>query len=183
MSAASSSTVPSTAASTSASSSSSDPPPRKRARTSAAAERRLRKDWEQLTEEPPNGCSAVPIAEDNLFMWRASVFGPDESPFEGGVFELHMTFDAEYPLQPPAVRFVTEVFHPNVYPTGELCLDILQDAWSPVQTIASILTSIRSLLDDPNIASPANVDAAKLYRTDLRAYKRKIRKMVAASDL
>lgn len=153
--------------------------PRKRARTNIAAVR-LRKDYRQLQKEPENGCSAAPIAEDHMLIWRASVIGPDESPFEGGVFQLRMVFGEDYPLKPPKVKFVTEVFHPNVYVGGDLCLDILQDAWSPAQTVGSILTSIRSLLDDPNIASPANVDAAKLYRDDLRAYKRRVRKMVAA---
>ena len=153
--------------------------PRKRPRTNMATVR-LQKDYLALQDEPANGCSAAPITEDSMLIWRASIIGPDESPFEGGVFQLRMVFGDEYPLKPPKVSFVTEVFHPNVYVGGDLCLDILQDAWSPVQTVGSVLTSIRSLLDDPNIASPANVDAAKMYRDDLRGYKRRVRKMVAA---
>ena len=42
------------------------------------------------------------------------------------------------------------MFHPNVYNTGELCLDILQNRWSPTYDVAAILTSIQSLLHDPN---------------------------------
>ena len=104
--------------------------------------------------------SAGLVDDDNLYVWEASIFGPEESPWEGGVFSLSMVFPETYPMKPPLVRFTTEVFHPNVYADGTLCLDILQDAWSPVQSVASVLKSIQSLLTDPNVDSPANTEAA-----------------------
>jgi ubiquitin-conjugating enzyme E2 A len=59
-----------------------------------------------------------------------------------------------------AVKFVSKLFHPNVYGDGKICLDILQNQWSPIYDISGILTSIQSLLSDPNPASPANAGQA-----------------------
>ena len=63
-------------------------------------------------------------------------------------------------------RFVSKMFHPNVYADGGICLDILQNRWSPTYDVSAILTSIQSLLDEPNPNSPANSVAAQLYQVD-----------------
>lgn len=89
------------------------------------------------------GCSASPQSEENLFVWNATVFGPDETPWEGGVFSLRITFSDQYPEKPPRVRFTSEMFHPNVYSDGTLCMDIIQDRWSPCHSISTVLTSIQ----------------------------------------
>lgn len=73
-----------------------------------------------------------------------------DTPFEDGTFRLVLTFDESYPNKPPVVKFISKMFHPNVYANGELCLDILQNRWSPTYDVAAILTSIQSLLHDPN---------------------------------
>ena len=61
-----------------------------------------------------------------------------------------MTFNENYPNSPPTVKFISKIFHPNVYANGELCLDILQNRWSPTYDVVAILTSVQSLLNDPN---------------------------------
>jgi ubiquitin-conjugating enzyme E2 A len=73
-----------------------------------------------------------------------------ETPFEDGTFRLTLSFEETYPNKPPTVRFQSRMFHPNVYANGELCLDILQNRWSPTYDVAAILTSIQSLFNDPN---------------------------------
>lgn len=73
------------------------------------------------------------------------------------------------------------MFHPNVYASGDLCLDILQNRWSPTYDVASILTSIQSLLNDPNINSPANVEAANLYKDHRSQYAKRVRETVEKS--
>ena len=148
---------------------------------SSMATLRLMSDYKSITREPPPGASARPVSEDNLFVWVATVFGPTETPWEGGIFQLKLTFPETYPDKPPRVRFTGEVFHPNVFADGNLCLDIIQDKWSPVYSVASILTSIQSLLTDPNPNSPANPEAAQLYRTDKKLYNRRVRKCVERS--
>ena len=92
-----------------------------------------------------------------------------------------MEFSEEYPSKPPAVRFLTTMFHPNIYSDGKICLDILSSQWSPIYDIAAVLTSIQSLLSDPNPASPANAEASQLYERDRREYNRKVREVVENS--
>ena len=72
-----------------------------------------------------------------------SVFRPHDTPFEDGTFKLTIEFTEEYPNKPPTVRFVSKMFHPNVYADGGICLDILQNRWSPTYDVSAILTSIQ----------------------------------------
>ncbi|KAJ4770906.1 ubiquitin-conjugating enzyme E2 [Rhynchospora pubera] len=109
----------------------------------SCAQLRLMTDLKAIKSEPPEGCSASPVSDENLFVWSATIFGPDETPWEGGVFGLRLIFGDNYPDRPPRVRFTSEVFHPNVYSDGTLCMDIIQDAWSPCHNVSTILTSIQ----------------------------------------
>lgn len=60
-------------------------------------------------------------------------------------------------------------------------MDILQDKWKPIYTVGSILQSIQSLLTDPNEASPANVDAAKLLASNPKEYRKRVRRLAQKS--
>ncbi|GAB0489658.1 hypothetical protein MMPV_000883 [Pyropia vietnamensis] len=74
---------------------------------------RLMSDLKAMMQEPPEGCSASPLSEENLFVWGATIFGPLESLWEGGVYALRLTFSEQYPEKPPRVRFTCQMFHPN----------------------------------------------------------------------
>jgi ubiquitin-conjugating enzyme E2 G2 len=120
--------------------------------------------------------------------------GPEGTPFEDGIFVAHLSFPSDYPLSPPSMRFVSELFHPNIYPDGKVCISILHppgddpmgyetsaERWSPVQSIEKILISVVSMLAEPNDESPANVDAAKMYREDRAKFNEIARKSVRKS--
>ncbi|CAD1473707.1 unnamed protein product, partial [Heterotrigona itama] len=92
---------------------------------------------------------------------------------EGGFFKAHLQFPKEYPLRPPRMKFITEIWHPNIEKNGNVCISILHEPgddkwgyekaserWLPVHTVETILISVISMLADPNDESPANVDAA-----------------------
>ncbi|KAK3814931.1 MAG: ubiquitin-conjugating enzyme E2 2 [Benniella sp.] len=147
---------------------------------STSSRRRLMKDFKRLQSDPPGGISGAPCP-DNIMLWNAVIFGPGDTPFEDGTFKLLLQFDETYPNKPPTVKFVSKMFHPNVYANGELCLDILQNRWSPAYDVGAILTSIQSLLHDPNPNSPANAEAANLYRENKKEYTRRVREIVEAS--
>ena len=73
------------------------------------------------------------------------------------------------------------MYYLQVYNDGKICLDILQNQWSPIYDISAILTSIQSLLSDPNPASPANAEASQLYDRDRREYNKRVREVVEQS--
>lgn len=133
-----------------------------------------------LQTDPPSGVTGAPM-DTNIMMWQAVIFGPDDTPWEGGTFKLVLEFTEDYPNKAPQVRFLTKMFHPNIYNDGQICLDILQNQWSPIYDISAILTSIQSLLCDPNPASPANSEASRLYNENRREYNRRVREIVEQS--
>ena len=140
------------------------------------------RDFKKMNSDPPPGINAAPLAE-NIMVWQAVIFGPDETPWEGGTFNLLLEFSEDYPNKPPKVRFVSRVFHPNVYADGQICLDILQSQWSPIYDVAALLTSIQSLLCDPNPNSPANSEAARLFSESRAEYDKRVRAAVEESWL
>merc|ERR1711970_1297180 len=149
---------------------------------STSARRRLMRDFKRLQEDPPAGVSGAPT-DNNILLWNAVIFGPADTPFEDGTFKLTIEFTEEYPNKPPVVRFTSKMFHPNVYADGSICLDILQNRWSPTYDVSSILTSIQSLLDEPNPNSPANSQAAQLYQENKREYEKRVSAIVEQSWL
>jgi peroxin-4 len=99
---------------------------------------------------------------EDCYCWRGYLFGPDDSPYKDGIFEVKINLPSNYPMAPPKIIFITKIFHPNVnYETGEICLDILKDQWSPVWTLESTCLAILDLLNHPNPDSPLNCDAGK----------------------
>ncbi|KAJ7805847.1 ubiquitin-conjugating enzyme [Mycena leptocephala] len=156
----------------------------------------LRRQLTELTKHPVEGFSAGLVDDDNLYEWEILVIGPPDTLYEGGFFKARLSFPPEFPLLPPKMRFITEMWHPNIYADGVVCVSILhapgddqygyEDAgerWMPVHTVESILVSVISLLssDTPNIESPANIQAAIECRTDLETYKKKVRRLVRKS--
>ena len=123
--------------------------------------KRIQKELIELNDEPPSNCSAGPV-DDDLFKWNATILGPEDSPYQGGIFSLNINFPADYPFKPPKINFETKIYHCNINSNGAICLDILKDNWSPALTIPKVLLSISSLLTDPNPDDPL-VPNIKVY--------------------
>ena len=85
--------------------------------------------------------------------------------------------ELEYPTKPPKCKFVPPLFHPNVYPSGTVCLSILNEdeSWKPAITVKQILLGIQDLLNDPNPASPAQSEAFSLFKRDKVAYEKRVK--------
>lgn len=172
------------------------------AQPSSSAVRALALEYKSVQEEPVEGFRVKLVNEDALFEWEVAIFGPPDTLYQGGYFKALLKFPPDYPYSPPSMRFLTKVWHPNVYENGDLCISILHppvddpqsgelpcERWNPTQNVRTILLSVISLLNEPNTFSPANVDASVMYRRwkDSKGkdaeYANIIKKQVASSRL
>ena len=133
--------------------------------------KRITKELADLRRDPPSQCSAGPIKDEELLQWQATIMGPVDSPYQGGLFSLAVQFPTDYPFKPPKVTFVTRIYHPNINSNGSICLDILRSQWSPALTISKVLLSICSLLTDPNPEDPLEPEIARIYKNDPAKYE------------
>ena len=138
---------------------------------------RINQELKDLQENPVQNCSAGPKGDD-ISKWRATIFGPDGTPYSGGIFELEIEFTKEYPFKPPKIYFVTPIYHCNINKRGGICLDILKDQWSPALTVSKVLLSICSLLCDCNPDDPLVGRIAKEYTDNRKVFNKNARKMV-----
>lgn len=164
-----------------------------------AATKALQQELKSLQKEPLEGFT-VQLLNDNIFEWEVAIFGPPNTLYQGGYFKCIMKFPQDYPYQPPTVRFSTKMWHPNIYENGDVCISILHppvddptntelpsEKWNPAQNVRTIMMSIISLLNEPNINSPANVDASVMYRRYVdskgvdKEYENIIKKQVTAT--
>ncbi|GME68201.1 unnamed protein product [[Candida] boidinii] len=153
----------------------------------------LQKELKELHKSMP--IFNIDLVSSNILLWDIGFYiSNKDSKYYGAYLKGQMRFPQDYPFQPPTFRFIPTIFHPNVYRDGRLCISILHSAgglndepsnenWSPAQCVESVLLSIISLLDDPNINSPANVDASKLFRDHKDQYYEKVKQDVENSKL
>ena len=133
--------------------------------------KRLQRELIEIQKDTPVNCSAGPCNND-LLNWEATIIGPTETPYEGGMFNLKILFPADYPFKPPKITFETRIYHPNINSNGGICLDILKDQWSPALSITKVLLSICSLLSDPNPDDPLAPEIANMYKSNKEEFNR-----------
>ena len=159
-----------------------------------ASARILSNQLKELHKEPIEGFYCELTDESDLYNWTVYLKGPGETPYEGGIYRCSLQFPDDYPYSPPKMKFTSEIWHPNIYPDGDVCISILhppgedamsgerpEERWTAVQTPTTILLSVLSMLSDPNIYSAANVDAAKSWRDDRPGFNNKNSKLVKKS--
>jgi len=145
--------------------------------------KRLQKDYQDIVANGRDHGILVRLSNGDLLSWEAVITGPEDTPWEGGLFRLTLHFSESFPIRPPEVRFVTPVFHPNIYVDGRVCLSILQSSWSPSLSVQSVLLSLQSLLSDPNPNSSANAEAGALLLKNPNEYCKRVLDSVEASVL
>ncbi|KAI5169664.1 ubiquitin-conjugating enzyme E2 D [Pancytospora epiphaga] len=142
----------------------------------STTETRIKKEINQCAKLNNKEITIEPAVDGNMYKWKAFMTPSKTSVYHNSILELSIIFPPTYPYVPPAITFVTPVFHPNINTNGSICISTLAKDWSPALTIEKTLLSIMSLLDAPNASDPLRADAAELYLCDKEAYYRRVRK-------
>ncbi|XP_063726294.1 SUMO-conjugating enzyme UBC9-B-like [Symsagittifera roscoffensis] len=142
---------------------------------------RLQEERKCWRKDHPFGFIAKPSKNPdgtwNLMNWECGIPGKKGTLWEGGLYPLRMIFKDDYPISPPKCKFEPPLFHPNIYPSGTVCLSLLDEErdWKPAVTIKQILLGIQDLLNDPNIKDPAQADAYSTFSSDRVEYDRRVK--------
>ncbi|XP_028308564.1 ubiquitin-conjugating enzyme E2 T [Gouania willdenowi] len=140
---------------------------------------RLKRELQMLSTEPPPGITCWQT-EEQMHHLRAQIVGGSETPYEGGLFLLEVNIPERYPFEPPKIRFLTPIYHPNIDNSGRICLDALKlppkGAWRPSLNISTVLTSIQLLMAEPNPDDPLMADISAEFKYNKHHYMEKARK-------
>ena len=152
---------------------------------------RLQEERKAWRKDRPFGFTAKPRTNadgtQDILNWECAIPGKAGTIWEGGLFPLTMTFSADYPSEPPRCAFKKidgkPLFHPNIYPSGRVCLSIINPAnehgtWRASLTMKQVLLAIQLLLDEPNQNDPAQCDAWETLRRKPEDYKRRVKEQV-----
>uniref|UniRef100_A0A182N151 SUMO-conjugating enzyme n=1 Tax=Anopheles dirus TaxID=7168 RepID=A0A182N151_9DIPT len=153
---------------------------------SGIAASRLGEERKAWRKDHPYGFVARPVKNMdgtlNLMTWECAVPGKKGTAWESGLYKLRMIFKDDYPTSPPKCKFEPPLFHPNVYPSGTVCLSLLDEEkdWRPAITIKQILLGIQDLLNEPNIKDPAQAEAYTIYCQNRLEYDKRVRAQARA---
>ena len=131
---------------------------------------RMKKEIDEMNSPDGTENFQLTMMHDSILHWEATLFGPAGTPYENGIFNLHILVPKNYPFEPPKVRFINRIYHCNVSSGGNICIDILKDEWSPALTLCKVIMSISSLLCECNPDDPMEIEIANLYKNDVEKH-------------
>ncbi|GAB2210553.1 hypothetical protein Drorol1_Dr00015821 [Drosera rotundifolia] len=144
----------------------------------ARLSQRMQKEIKVLLSDPPHSATFTSLSTASI---DAEIKGPEGTAYASGVFKIKIMIPNRYPFQPPAVTFVTPVYHPNIDTGGRICLDILnlppKGAWQPSLNISAVLTSIGLLLAEPNPDDGLMCEASREYKYNRQVFDHKAKTM------
>ncbi|KAL6947040.1 E2 SUMO-conjugating protein ubc9 [Hanseniaspora vineae] len=141
---------------------------------------RLQEERKKWRKDHPFGFWAKPTKSSdgtlNMQKWEAGIPGKDNTIWGNAVYPITIEYPNDYPSKPPKVRFPPAFYHPNIYPSGTVCLSILNEDqdWRPAITLKQIVLGVQSLLDNPNPNSPAQEPAWKAFSRNKTEYTQKV---------
>lgn len=111
------------------------------------------------------------------------IVSPDEGFYRKGHFTFEMTFTEKYPIEPPQVRCMNQIFHPNIDLQGKICLNILREDWSPALDLQSVIIGILFLFLEVSGRDPLNKQAASLLDENPNKFSRLVQQTMAGYSL
>lgn len=130
------------------------------------------------------GSSAGPQKKTDIYKWNVLLKGPNKSCYEDGLFKLLLTFPKNYPDDPPDIKFVTKIYHPNIsFDDGVICISSKSSDWDENRNIINVIYSIYDLLKKPNLDHGLNKEALLLYKNDYEGFKKKAKEYIKQNPL
>ncbi|KAL0246845.1 hypothetical protein GEMRC1_008051 [Eukaryota sp. GEM-RC1] len=145
---------------------------------------RLTQEYKSWKRDHPPGFIARPTKFPdntlNLMKWKCKIPGPKNTIWENGLLPIVMEFPSDYPQMPPKCRFDPPLCHPNIFPSGTVCLSLLAEGkqWRPSLRVKDILLGIQQLLEGVNLDDPANEKGLLLFLHNQEKYKEQVREYV-----
>eukprot|EP00520_Triparma_pacifica_P012165 CAMPEP_0118651884 /NCGR_PEP_ID=MMETSP0785-20121206/11022_1 /TAXON_ID=91992 /ORGANISM="Bolidomonas pacifica, Strain CCMP 1866" /LENGTH=191 /DNA_ID=CAMNT_0006544363 /DNA_START=162 /DNA_END=733 /DNA_ORIENTATION=- len=137
-----------------------------------SAKPRIIKELRECKPDNGSGVHATANNNENVYALTGLITGGAETPYEGGEWLIEIKIPDGYPFEPPKMRFITKIWHPNISSvTGAICLDILKDQWSPALTIKTALLSLQALLCAAEPDDPQDAVVAKMYKEKPEEFK------------
>eukprot|EP00667_Euglena_gracilis_P003849 EG_transcript_3862 len=144
----------------------------------------LKDEHAKLNTEGLEGISGGPCSAENAFVWNVTIFGPEGSIYEEGIFNIEIVF-SEDPNEIPRIRFITPMFHPNISPSGHPWFNIPPGKHDSVEFLLGALKKLLTHDPNPSPATWVNQDAAQMaFNRDLevrKQWKKKARSLARRS--
>ena len=152
------------------------------------AMKRIKEEYKDSNRNPVGniGFTVGLYDENNIFEWRVTLMGPQDSSYKGGLFFIKIKFPDNYPETPPEICFESPIYHINVNPfkpkkdgdesLGHVSLNILK-YWKPEYTIKEVLTHLFVCLTRPNpdCSDTYGLEKANEFRNNRRLYEEKVK--------
>ncbi|KAL1528298.1 hypothetical protein AB1Y20_009654 [Prymnesium parvum] len=157
---------------------------------SGLAQQRLQQERKAWRKDHPYGFVAKPVTDKNgtqdILLWDCVIPAKKGGLWDGAFVPMTMSFTDDYPSRAPKCVFKMvptasghePLFHPNVYATGQICLDLLNGNWRPSLTIKQLLLAIQLLLEEPNNNDPAQAEPSRLFADNRLQYNRRVKQQV-----
>lgn len=111
------------------------------------------------------------VTKNDITEWIVSINGPCDTCYEGGLFTLRVSFDEDYPMKRPVIKFETPIYHPCI--KGEkISMHILEN-WTPAIDMRQVLVNLLALLHNPLMEDPLEPEIARLCELNMPEFKRK----------
>ena len=153
------------------------------------AQQQISKEFKEISLNPAAaiGFSVGLYDDNNIFVWRCTLMGPQDSAYKGGLFYLKVIFPTDYPQSKPEVRFVTPIYHVNVNtvqkygeeidPLGHVCISTL-NKWKPNLTMKQVFVDIFALFYLGNPESPFSMEMKNEMEKNRALYDEKVKYFV-----
>ncbi|KAL8900992.1 MAG: hypothetical protein Q9207_005427 [Kuettlingeria erythrocarpa] len=137
--------------------------------------KRVQKEYRELHENPPQDMKVTLVNDDDLYLWEIMLSGPEDSPYAGGRFKIHVSLPIEYPFKAPQIIWKTKIYHPNVEDEkGSMCLGMLRDgSWKPNSKMSAALEYVRQVILEPDPDDATEQAIAREYKEDRKEFAKK----------